>query len=87
MIIKTRCLVNPKNASRPLGTLYPLDNTQVDKSQFKVGSLDQLMELMDTFAKYDMIVDGSCKRNEKMYHDICKEKNQDPDLKIEVSTG
>ena len=52
-----------------------------------MGSLDQLMELMDTFAKYDMIVDGSCKRNEKMYHDICKEKNQDPDLKIEVSTG
>jgi len=42
---------------------------------------------MDTFSKMDMIVDGSCKRNEKMYIDICKEKGQEADLKIEVQTG
>jgi hypothetical protein len=33
------------------------------------------MELMDIFSKYDMQIDSSCKRNEKMYFDICKELN------------
>ena len=43
------------------------------------------MEMLDVFAKYDLTVDASCKRNEKMYYDICKEKNQEPDLKLEVA--
>lgn len=60
---------------------------KVDKTQFKVGSLDQLMELMDTFSKYDLVIDGACKRNEKMYIDLCKDKNQEPDLKLEVNSG
>jgi hypothetical protein len=58
---------------------------QVDKTQFKVGSLDQLMELMDIFSKYDQQIDASCKRNEKMYFDICKELNQPAKLNIEIS--
>jgi len=33
------------------------------------------MELMDTFSKYDMVVDGACKRNEKMYVEICQKKD------------
>ena len=45
------------------------------------------MELMDTFAKYDMAVDGACKRNEKLYIELCQNKNQEPDLKLEVSSG
>jgi len=44
---------------RSLGEVYELTNG-VDKSQFKVGSLDQLMELMDTFAKYDKMIEASC---------------------------
>ena len=36
------------------------------KTSFKVGSLDQLMELMDVFQKYDVSIDGQCKRNERM---------------------
>ena len=59
----------------------------MDKTQFKVGSLDQLMELMDIFAKYDTLLDASCKRNEKMYVEVCKELNKQANLVIEVSTG
>ena len=40
-----------------------------------MGSLDQLMEIMDIFQKCDQQIDASCKRNEKMYYDICKELN------------
>ena len=29
------------------------------------------MELMDLFAKFDMQLDASCKRNEKIYFDMC----------------
>lgn len=43
------------------------------------------MELLDIFAKYDLTVDAACKRNEKMYYELCKEKNQEPDLKLEVA--
>ena len=57
------------------------------KKQFKVGSLDQLMELMDVFAKYEIQIDNSCKRNEKMYFDVCKELNKQPSLKMEVPSG
>ena len=45
------------------------------KTSFKVGSLDQLMELMDVFQKYDVAIDTQCKRNERMYEEICKERN------------
>lgn len=34
-----------------------------------------------------MVVDGACKRNEKMYVEICQKKSQEPDLKLEVSSG
>lgn len=49
---------------------------QVPKKQFKVGSLDQLMELMDTFSKYDAQIDSSCKRNEAVFHQTAKELNK-----------
>ena len=53
---------------------------------FKVGSLDQLMELLDTFSKYDAQLDASCKKNEKMFFEVCKElKIADPKLMIELS--
>jgi len=52
---------------------------------FKVGSLDQLMELLDTFSKYDAQLDGTCKKNEKMFFEMCKELQiADPKLMIEV---
>jgi len=31
------------------------------------------MELMDTFSKYDVQLDASCKKNEKMFFEVCKE--------------
>ena len=45
------------------------------------------MELMGIFQKYDTMLDASCKRNEKMYTDMCKELNKKADLVIEVNTG
>ena len=43
------------------------------------------MELMDTFQKYDLQIDASCKRNERMYFEIAKELGQPAELKIEMS--
>lgn len=67
-----------------MGELYPLTQG-VKKDIFKVGSLDQLMELVDAFSKYEILVDGSCKRNEKLYFDLAQELNmKDAQLQIDV---
>lgn len=67
-----------------LGELFPLTEG-VKKDIFKVGSLDQLMELVDVFAKNEIIVDSSCKRNEKLYFDMAQELNmKDAQLQIDV---
>jgi hypothetical protein len=54
------------NGNRPLGELFSLTKS-IDKTQFKLGSLDELMQLMDTFQKLDVSIDASCRRNERMY--------------------
>ena len=67
-----------------LGELFPLTEG-VKKDIFKVGSLDQLMELVDVFAKNEVLVDGSCKRNEKLYFEMAQELNiKDAQLQIDV---
>lgn len=45
------------------------------------------MELMDVFSKNDTQLDASCKRNEKMYTEMCKELNKNANLVIEVASG
>ena len=52
----------------------------MDKTQFKVGSLDALMELMDLFAKFDMQLTASCNRAEKTYFEMAKILNKNPEL-------
>jgi len=52
----------------------------MDKTQFKVGSLDALMELMDLFAKFDNALTQSCNRSEKTYFDMAKTLNKNPEL-------
>ena len=67
-----------------LGELFPLTEG-VKKDIFKVGSLDQLMELVDVFAKNEVLVDASCKRNEKLYFEMAHELNiKDAQLQIDV---
>ena len=40
---------------------------------------------MDTFGKYDLQIDGSCKRNEAVFHQTAKELNkQDHKLVLEI---
>ena len=56
---------------------------QIDKKQFKVGSLDQLMQMMDEFAKQDIILEASLKRNEGVYLATAEELNQEAKLQIE----
>jgi hypothetical protein len=41
----------------------------VDKTQFKVGSLDQLMALNESAAKLDTQLDITCKKFEKVCFD------------------
>jgi hypothetical protein len=45
------------------------------------------MELMDIFSKVDTLLEASCRKNEKMYTDMCKELNKNANLVLEVSTG
>ncbi|TNV74115.1 hypothetical protein FGO68_gene17105 [Halteria grandinella] len=52
-----------RNSGRPLGTVYPV---KVDKSKFKIGTLDQLMELNETLVKVDSTLDSTCKKMEKI---------------------
>jgi hypothetical protein len=74
-----------RDGGRTLGEATELNAQRCDKSQFKVGSLDQLMELMDTFAKLDTSIDGSCKRYEKIYKEMNKELElPDTQMSIEI---
>ena len=57
---------------------------QVKKTEFKIGSLDQLMELMDTFQKYETQLDASCKRNEKLFFELREELKSEMDLDIDM---
>jgi hypothetical protein len=50
-----------------------------------VGSLDELMQLMDTFTKLDVAIDSSCRRNERLYFDLAKELEKKPSLYIEIA--
>ena len=55
-----------------MGGLYSL-TAGVDKNSFKCGSLDELMSLNDQFQKFEMTIDGSCKRIEKVASDLFNE--------------
>lgn len=68
---------------KQLGEFIHLTDVSIDKKQFKVGSLDQLMELIDTFNKYDNQLDSSCKRNEQIYFQTASDLNQEAKLSIE----
>lgn len=42
---------------------------KVDKTQFKIGSLDQLMALNETSSKIDSMLDVACKKFERVCFD------------------
>jgi V-type H+-transporting ATPase subunit C len=41
------------------------------------------MEMMDSFAKQDVQLEGSCRRNETVYLQTAEELNQEAKLRIE----
>ena len=45
------------------------------------------MELLDTFSKYEMSLDQSCKKNEKLFFELRDELNMQEDLNIELNLG
>jgi len=45
------------------------------------------MELLETFTKYEMTLDQSCKKNEKLFFELREELNMDDELNIEVNLG
>lgn len=53
---------------------------QLEKSRFKVGTLDSLMELNETLQKVDQTLDSTCKKIEKQAREMVGR-----DLKIEVT--
>lgn len=69
-----------------IGHCFPLGNDKVKKTEFKIGSLDQLMELMDTFQKYENLLDGSCKRNEKLFFELKEELKADK-IELDIELG
>jgi len=40
--------------------------------------------LMDSFAKLDVAIDSSCRRNERLYFDLAKELEKKGNLVIEI---
>jgi hypothetical protein len=52
-----------RGGGRPLGAVFPV---RVDKSKFKIGTLDQLMELNEALVKVDQTLDSTCKKMEKI---------------------
>lgn len=67
-----------------LGQCFALTNENVKKTEFKIGSLDQLMELMDTFSKYEKLLDQSCAKNEDLFFELRSELNSDMELDIDL---
>lgn len=47
---------------KPYGEIY---DVAIDKTRFKIGTLDQLMELNETLIKVDMNLDSTVKKIEK----------------------
>lgn len=73
-------LVNSTLAGQKnIGEHYKL---QVDKMRFKIGTLDQLMELNESLNKVDAMLDGTVKKIEKQAKELLSQ-----DLMIEVSHG
>jgi len=73
------------------GALFSLTNG-VNKNQFKCGSLDELMSLNDLFQKFELTIDGSCKRIEKIAFDLynevqsrADEKAAKPEFRLKIS--
>ena len=52
----------------------------MEKQRFKIGTLDQLMELNETLAKVDQTLDSTVKKIEKQAREMVGR-----DLKIEVT--
>lgn len=46
-----------------------LHDLRVDKTQFKIGSLDQLMALNESSSKIDTALDAACKKFERVCFD------------------
>jgi hypothetical protein len=59
----------------------------VDKTQFKVGSLDQLMALNESAAKLDMQLDITCKKFEKVCFDNSASTEKAFDLQYNDESG
>lgn len=71
------------DGNKKLGTLIPLKG--VRETQFKCGSLDNLMEQLDFFQKNEVQLENSCKRIESLYFDLCNElepDKKDPQLVV-----
>ena len=45
-------------------------DVKVDKSKFKIGTLDQLMELNEALVKVDHTLDATCKKMEKLANEM-----------------
>lgn len=56
----------------------------MNKGSFKVGSLDQLMELIEVFQKYEMSVSATCARAEKLFNDMQKDGKGNAELRVIV---
>ena len=59
------------------GDAGAIHELQVDKAQFKIGSLDQLMVLNETCQKLDSQLENVCKKIEKVAIETMPDQNQE----------
>ena len=57
---------------------------QFNKQDFKIGQINDLMEVADQLTKNDIAVEASLKRNEGMYTQLCKDLNEEFKLNMEI---
>jgi len=71
-LVKSKVMIDN---GRVLGEMYPLTGS-FDKSQFKIGSLNDLMQINEWLGKVDIGITQSLTRHEKLYFEVCKDLNQ-----------
>lgn len=58
-----------------------IDSVKLDKSQFKIGTLDQLVKLNDALVKVDLTLESIIRKIQKQSEEVSE------DLKLQIETS
>jgi hypothetical protein len=84
-LVRSNCAIfqEPKRGNNEVSFIGPLD---VEKSEFKIGSLDQLMVLNETAAKLDVNLEVITKKIERVVFETNSENVHDLEF-VNINTN